>query len=132
MAGQSVTITDCVFENNIALDGNLLVDELAYLEVTSARFKLNQSYLSSNALAAYTVGQVLLDNNEFFENFGWYHTAGGAVTVGLSEVVDVTNNKFDSNMAGRSGNALTLVLNAYVTVESNDFLNNGPSLAYSE
>ena len=132
MPEQSVTITNCHFENNIAFDGNVLVDELAYLEVRDSRFKLNQSYMSANAIAAYSVTQALLDGNEFFENFGWQHTAGGAVTVGMSDVVHVSNNKFDSNMAGRKGNALSLVLNLQVTVDGNEFLNNGPSLAYSE
>lgn len=101
------------------------------MEVKDSRFKLNQSYMSANALAAYSVGQALLDSHEFFENFGRQHTAGGAVTVGMSNVVEVSNNKFDSNMAGRKDNALSLVLNLQATVDGNQFLNYGPSLAYS-
>jgi hypothetical protein len=42
--GTDVEVTDCNFENNIAFDGNLFVDNVDSLKITGTRFKKNMSY----------------------------------------------------------------------------------------
>ena len=44
MTGQTVTISNTMFQSNIGLDGNIFIDNVDQLVITKSKFKENMSY----------------------------------------------------------------------------------------
>ncbi|MDD3050963.1 MAG: S8 family serine peptidase [Candidatus Cloacimonetes bacterium] len=147
----NITISDCLFQNNIGYEGGALKIIEAEIDVTGCRFINNSALASGGAIysdestisisdcgfetntsvlggaVSFINSEVSLNTNEFIENCAQGNSEVSAGALYLQETSGhVTGNIFVSNSAEESAGAVGILNSSNLTLLKNEFdANNG-------
>ncbi len=120
----SPTITNNVFEGNVANYGGAIYVHESNSEITNNVFRNNHANQSGGAVFTSSNANVLITDNRFENNEA--DSFGGALRITLSNP-QVKNNVFTNNTAYWGGGAISVGSDANPVFENNEYDNNTPA-----